>query len=95
MSKKVLITGITGQDGAYLSKLLIRKGYIVYGAFRKSSILNDWRLKTLEVIDNINFVEFDYLDLTNIIKTIDMIEPEIIFNLAAQTQSLLHLKNHY
>ncbi len=85
MSKKVLITGITGQDGAYLSKLLIRKGYIVYGAFRKSSILNDWRLKTLEVIDNINFVEFDYLDLPKIIKTIDMIEPEIIFNLAAQS----------
>ena len=71
MSKKVFITGITGQDGAYLAKLLISKGYIVFGALRKSSSINDWRLKTLGVFDKINFVQFDYFNLPNIIKTIE------------------------
>ena len=85
MSKKVFITGITGQDGAYLSKLLISKGYKVFGAHRKSSCINDWRLKSLGVFKKINFVEFDFLSLKKIIRTIEKIEPEMIFNLAAQS----------
>jgi len=85
MSKKVLITGITGQDGAYLSKLLIYKGYKVFGAIRKSSSINDWRLKALEVHDKVELVQFDYFNVPKIIRIIDKIEPEIIFNLAAQS----------
>ena len=55
MSKKIFITGITGQDGAYLSKLLISKGYTVFGTRRNSSSINDWRLKALGVFKLINF----------------------------------------
>ncbi len=83
--KKALITGITGQDGAYLSKLLLDKGYEVYGAFRRTSDLNLNRLRFLEVEDRIKFVPIELLEFTNLYKTIEKIQPDEIYNLAAQS----------
>ena len=70
MKKKALITGVTGQDGAYLSEYLIKSGYKVFGAYRRSSTVNDWRLKTLGINDEIEFVEFDLLEFSNILRTL-------------------------
>lgn len=80
-----LITGITGQDGAYLAKLLLEKGYTVYGAHRRSSSANFWRLDELGVTNRIKLVAFDLLEFTNILKTIEKIKPDEIYNLAAQS----------
>ena len=85
--KKALITGITGQDGAYLTKLLLSKGYIVYGAFRRTSSVNFWRLEELNVRNhpNLKLVEFDLTDLGNCITLVAEIKPDEIYNLAAQS----------
>ena len=83
--KRVLITGITGQDGAYLSKLLLEKGYEVYGAFRRTSDMNMTRLKQLGVEDDVKSVDFELLEFTNLRRTLDKIKPDEIFNLAAQS----------
>lgn len=83
--KKALITGITGQDGAYLSKLLIDKGYEVYGAFRRTSDLNLNRLKFLGVDNQIQFTPFELHEFTNIYRTIEKIQPDEIYNLGAQS----------
>ena len=80
-----LITGITGQDGAYLAKLLLEKGYTVYGAHRRSSSANFWRLDELGVTGKIKMVAFDLLEFTNILRTIEKIKPDEIYNLAAQS----------
>lgn len=85
MSKKALITGITGQDGAYLSKLLLDKGYEVYGAFRRTSDLHLARMKHLGIENDINFVPFELLEFTNIYKTLEIIKPDEIYNLGAQS----------
>ena len=83
--KKALITGITGQDGAYLSKLLLEKGYEVYGAFRRTSDLHLNKLKFLGVDDKINYVPLELHEFTNIYKTIEEIQPDEIYNLGAQS----------
>jgi GDPmannose 4,6-dehydratase len=83
--KKALITGITGQDGAYLSKLLLDKGYEVYGTFRTTSDLNLNRLRYLGVDRKINFVPVELLEFTNIYKVIEKIQPDEIYNLGAQS----------
>ncbi|PLX15445.1 MAG: GDP-mannose 4,6-dehydratase [Candidatus Muiribacterium halophilum] len=85
--KKALITGITGQDGAYLAKFLIEKGYKVYGGFRRTSTVNFWRLEYLKIKDNpqLELVEFDLLDQGNIYRVIESIRPQEIYNLAAQS----------
>ena len=59
--KKALITGVTGQDGAYLIRLLLEKGYKVYGAYRRTSSVNFWRLEYLNVVSDpsLKLVEFD------------------------------------
>ena len=85
MTKNVLITGITGQDGAYLADYLLKSGYKVFGGYRRSSTVNDWRLKTLKIEDKIEFVEFDLLEFSNIHRTIEKVEPTMVFNLAAQS----------
>jgi GDPmannose 4,6-dehydratase len=82
--KKALITGITGQDGAYLSKLLLDKGYEVYGALRRSEEMNINKLKYLVIDKEIKFVPFELADSINIYKTIDRVQPDEIYNLAAQ-----------
>ena len=85
MSKKALITGITGQDGAYLSQLLLNKGYKVYGTARRSASEKFWRLEYLGIKDQIELIDFDLLEITNIQKVIKDIEPDEVYNLAAQS----------
>ena len=85
--KKALITGITGQDGAYLAKFLLSRGYVVYGSFRRNSSVNFWRIKELQIQDNKNLhlVEFDLTDFGSIINLIKNIKPDEVYNLAAQS----------
>jgi len=85
LGKKALITGITGQDGAYLSKLLLEKGYEVYGAFRRTSDLNMGRMKFLGIDNDIQFVPFELLEFTNIHRTLETIRPDEVYNLGAQS----------
>ena len=84
-TKRALITGVTGQDGAYLSKLLLEKGYEVYGTARRGASEKFSRLEFLKVLDNINIIDFDLLEFSNIQKTIQSIMPHEIYNLAAQS----------
>lgn len=83
--KRALITGITGQDGAYLAKFLVEKGYKVYGGYRRSSTRNFWRLHYLDVKKDIEFVPLDLLDQTSIMSAIQKCQPDEIYNLAAQS----------
>lgn len=83
--KKVLITGITGQDGAYLARFLLEEGYEVHGGFRRAATLNLWRMEELEVANEVKLVPFDLLELTNIIRMVEKVEPDEIYNLAAQS----------
>ena len=83
--KNALITGITGQDGAYLAKFLIDKGYNVFGTVRRGASEKLSRLEFLEIKDQINFIDFDLLELSNIQKIIKETEPDEIYNLAAQS----------
>lgn len=87
LSKVALITGITGQDGAYLSELLLKKGYTVYGTFRRTSSVNFWRIAELGIENHTNFnlVEFDLTDLGATISLIQKVQPDEVFNLAAQS----------
>ena len=86
MRKKIaLITGITGQDSAYLSNLLLNNGYKVYGAYRRSSSLNPWRLDELGILDPIDLVPFELLEKSNIERIIKKIKPDEIYNFAAQS----------
>ncbi len=83
--KKALITGITGQDGAYLSQLLLKKGYKVYGTARRSASENFWRLEYLGIKKKINLIDFDLLEISNIQNVIESIKPNEVYNLAAQS----------
>jgi GDPmannose 4,6-dehydratase len=82
---KAIITGITGQDGAYLSRLLLNKGYKVIGLLRSNSGLNVFRLKYLDILDRIELIECDLGDLSQVITTISRYKPDEIYNLAAQS----------
>jgi len=83
--KKAIITGITGQDGSYLAKLLLDKGYKVYGAQRRNTGLKHWRLDELGITDQIEFLDFDLGEPYNIEKTMDKVQPDEFYNLAAQS----------
>jgi GDPmannose 4,6-dehydratase len=85
--KSAIITGITGQDGAYLTELLLNKGYRVFGTFRRTSSVNFWRLEELGVLHhpNLELVEFDLTDLSGCIRLLERAQPEEIYNLAAQS----------
>ena len=85
MEKRALITGVTGQDGAYLSKFLLDKGYKVYGTFRRTSNPNFWRLQTLNCLDKIKLIPADLSDSASILEAIDISQPDEIYNLAAQS----------
>ena len=88
MKKKIaLITGITGQDGAYLAQLLINKGYQVYGTYRRTSSSNFWRIEELGISQhpNLHLVLLDLTDHMNIHKVVEPIMPDEIYNLAAQS----------
>lgn len=85
--KKAVITGITGQDGAYLTALLLEKGYAVYGTYRRSSSVNFWRLEELGVAGhpNLHLVEFDLTDLSSSIRLLESTGATEVYNLAAQS----------
>ncbi|MBN1645250.1 GDP-mannose 4,6-dehydratase [Candidatus Woesearchaeota archaeon] len=83
--KIALITGITGQDGVYLADFLLKKGYDVYGGFRRLSTPNFWRLKDMEVFDKIKLVPLDLSDQSSMMNFLEKIKPDEIYNLAAQS----------
>ena len=85
--KTALITGITGQDGAYLAQLLLDKGYTVYGAYRRTSSVNFWRIDELGIQQHpqLHLVEYDLTDLGASIALVQKVQPTEIYNLAAQS----------
>lgn len=85
LNKKALITGITGQDGAYLAKLLLEKGYAVYGVHTRHSTDNLWRLRHLGVADDVHLLEGDLTDLTSMIRAMEKSLADEIYNLGAQS----------
>ena len=70
MVKKALITGITGQDGAYLADLLLKKGYKVFGTYRRTSTPNFWRLQSLGIFSKINLIPADLLDMGSLVEAV-------------------------
>jgi len=85
--KSAIVTGITGQDGAYLAEFLLKKGYIVYGTYRRTSSVNFWRIEELGIKDdeNLHLTEYDLTDQGNTISMVKEIRPDEIYNLAAQS----------
>ena len=83
MSKRALITGITGQDGSYLAELLLSKGYEVVGAVRRSSAPNFWRIQHL--LDRITLRPADLLDQLSLVRLVDEVRPHELYNLAAMS----------
>ena len=83
--KSALITGITGQDGAYLAKFLLDKGYKVYGLLARRATATTWRLAELNILEKIELLEGDLTDVTSIIRAIEIAEPNEFYNLGAQS----------
>jgi len=85
--KTAIITGITGQDGAYLAELLLEKEYIVYGTYRRTSSVNFWRIEELGIANhpNLHLVEYDLTDLSSAIRLLQKTEAAEVYNLAAQS----------
>jgi len=82
-----IVTGVTGQDGAYLAQLLLDKGYTVYGTYRRTSSVNFWRIEGLGIRDHaeLHLVEYDLTDLGAGIALVQKVKPDEIYNLAAQS----------
>lgn len=83
--KNALITGITGQDGAYLAKFLLDKGYEIYGTYRRLSTPNFWRLEYLDIFDKVNLIPADLSDAGSLIEALKISEPDEVYHLAAQS----------
>jgi len=85
--KSAIVTGITGQDGAYLAQFLLEKGYKVYGTYRRTSSVNFWRIEELGIKNhkNLELIEYDLTDQANSIRMVSEIKPDEIYNLAAQS----------
>ncbi|WP_172198440.1 GDP-mannose 4,6-dehydratase [Niveibacterium sp. COAC-50] len=85
--KTAVVTGISGQDGAYLSELLLERGYIVYGTFRRTSSVNFWRIEELgiQAHPNLHLVEYDLTDLSSSIRLLQISGASEVYNLAAQS----------
>ena len=85
--KTALITGVTGQDGAYLAQLLLDKNYKVYGTYRRTSSVNFWRMDELGIQNhpNLHLVEYDLTDLGASVAMLQKLQPDEIYNLAAQS----------
>lgn len=84
-AKHALITGITGQDGAYLARFLLGKGYAVHGIIARRGTDTLWRLRELEVLDKVEIIDADLIDLSSLIRALERSEAEEIYNLAAQS----------
>ncbi len=96
--KSALITGITGQDGAYLAELLLSKGYLVHGVKRRSSLINTYRIDHLYVDPHENHANFklhygDMTDSTNLIRIVQETQPDEIYNLAAMSHVKVSFDN--
>ncbi|MDQ7883573.1 GDP-mannose 4,6-dehydratase [Atlantibacter hermannii] len=87
ISKVAVVTGVTGQDGAYLAELLLDKGYVVYGTYRRTSSVNFWRIEELGIKNNANLhlVEYDLTDLSASIRLLQKSGATEVYNLAAQS----------
>jgi GDPmannose 4,6-dehydratase len=87
IKKIAIVTGITGQDGAYLAELLLDKGYLVYGTYRRTSSVNFWRIEELgiQAHPNLKLVEYDLTDLSSSIRLLQSTEASEVYNLAAQS----------
>jgi GDPmannose 4,6-dehydratase len=85
--KRALVTGVTGQDGAYLTELLLTKGYEVYGTYRRSSSVNFWRMDELGITQhpNLHLLEYDLTDPATTIRLLERTEAQEVYNLAAQS----------
>ncbi|MFH1720999.1 MAG: GDP-mannose 4,6-dehydratase, partial [Candidatus Altiarchaeota archaeon] len=83
--KTALISGITGQDGAYLSKFLLEKGYEVYGTYRRLSTPNFWRLQYLDVLEKVTLIPADMGDSASLVEALKVACPDEVYNLAAQS----------
>jgi GDPmannose 4,6-dehydratase len=83
LAKKAFITGITGQDGSYLAELLLAKGYEVHGLVRRSSSFNTWRIDAVR--DRLFLHYGDLVDQNSLVRTLDLVSPDEIYNLAAQS----------
>jgi GDPmannose 4,6-dehydratase len=83
MAKRALITGITGQDGSYLAELLLDRGYEVYGMVRRASTTNYWRIE--HILDRVHLRPADLLDQLSLIRVIDTVRPQELYNLAAMS----------
>jgi len=85
MARRALISGITGQDGAYLGDFLLKENYEVYGTYRRLSTPNFWRLQYLGIFEKIDLIPIDLADMGSIIEAIQIADPDEIYNLAAQS----------
>ena len=87
MTKTAIVTGISGQDGAYLAENLLNRGYRVYGTYRRTSSVNFWRIDELGITGhpNLKLVEYDLTDMGSAIRLIEMSEATEVYNLAAQS----------
>jgi GDPmannose 4,6-dehydratase len=85
VANTALITGVTGQDGAYLAQALLKRGYHVVGGYRRASTPNLWRLDELGIADQIDLVMLDMLEESNIRRVLKQFKPDYIYNLAAQS----------
>lgn len=83
--KRALITGITGQDGAYLAQFLLDKGYHVYGTYRRLSTPNFWRLQYLDIFEKVDLIPADLLDTSSIVEAVKVAQPDEVYHLAAQS----------
>ena len=85
MAKRALITGVTGQDGAYLAKFLLEKDYRVFGTYRRLSTPNFWRLQYLGVFDDVELIPIDLVDSSSIVEAVELSKPDEVYHLAAQS----------
>jgi GDPmannose 4,6-dehydratase len=85
MTKRALISGVTGQDGAYLAKLLLHKGYEVHGLLARRSSDTSWRLRELGILAEVKLVDADISDLSSVVRALQLVQPEEYYNLAAQS----------
>lgn len=83
--RSAVITGVTGQDGAFLARYLINRGYEVYGGVRRSSERKGWRLRELGIADDVEFKYCDLHELTNVARVLKRVQPNELYNLGAQS----------
>ena len=85
MRKTALVTGVSGQDGSYLAKFLLEKGYTVYGSHRRNASGSLWRLDALSITNDVKLIDLELTEFFNIMRVIERVKPDEIYNLAAQS----------